>query len=193
MKTLLLILIILITLVLCGAAALFAVRRLSVELSTPVLIPTVGVIPASTPTNAPPPIQTTVTSASPNGGPFAGEFAGTLVADNATSAPITLALTQSGQTVSGVMSIGEGLVIDGGSCGQQPVPSGEQRASGQVDPNDPNHLAAAANFSVSGVTIAVELDANLSTDGNSLETAAAIRLPFLCGRTPSISGLLTRR
>ena len=129
----------------------------------------------------------------PAGGGFNGVFSGTLSGDNGSTAPATLSLTQTGLSVSGRLSIGEGLVIDGGSCGAQAVPPLEQNAAGTVDPANPNHLQTTGSIPVAGFTIGVTLTADLAADGQTLVARADLDLPFLCGRDPAISGTFARQ
>jgi hypothetical protein len=112
--------------------------------------------------------------------------------DDESSAPVTLTLAQDGPAVSGTITVGEGLFLDGGNCGATAVPAGTKSASGEVDTTTPNHLDAGASFDAQGFTIALDLDADLSADGQTLTAEATIDLPFLCGRDPVITGTFTR-
>ena len=124
---------------------------------------------------------------------FNGAFAGTLTSDDGSTAPVNLNLTQTGSTVAGDISIGEGLTIDGGNCGAQAIPAGSRSVSGQVDPSNPNHIEVSAGYEVQGFTITAELIADLAPDGNSLTGQIDLSLPFLCGRNPVITGSLARQ
>jgi hypothetical protein len=137
------------------------------------------------------PVQSTPIPLTP-GEPFDGTFSGTLNSNDGSQAPVTLVLVQEGAAVTGEITIGEGLSLDGGSCGAQAVPAGAQRASGQVDPANPNHLNAGATYIIQGFTITLNLDATLAGDGRTLTTNATIDLPFLCA-DPAISGTFTRQ
>lgn len=123
---------------------------------------------------------------------FTGRFDGVLMGDNNSSAPARLELVQDGSTVSGTLSLGEGLFVDGGNCGAMPVPAGAVGATGQIDPGNADHLDAAAVFFVQGISITVDLDAELGNAGDSLGASAVIDLPLLCGRDPGISGSFGR-
>ena len=160
--------------------------------ATPTLaaLPPVGSTPGA-PTD--PGTGATVAPVAPSGGGFNGVFSGTLSGDNGSTAPATLNLTQTGQSVSGLLSIGEGLVIDGGTCGAQAVPALEQNAAGTVDPANPNHLQTTGSIPVAGFTIGVTLTADLAADGQTLSARADLALPFLCGRNPAISGSFARQ
>lgn len=127
-----------------------------------------------------------------SGGIFAGKFEGYLTGDRASRAPITLELTQAGSVVSGDITIGKGLVVDGGVCGVAAVPAGEQSAKGMVSARNPRHLDAAADLTVQGLDIQIELDGDLSADGKTLSAVATIDLPWLCGGDPVIEGTLDR-
>lgn len=124
---------------------------------------------------------------------FNGVFAGTLTSDDGSTAPVTLDLTQTGTTVAGDITIGQGLNIDGGNCGQQAVPSGSRSVTGQTDPSNPNHIEVTAGYNVQGFDVTAEFVADLSGDGNTLNSQIAIKLPFLCGRSPVITGTLQRQ
>jgi len=125
--------------------------------------------------------------------PFNGSFAGTLSTDNGSSAPVSLALTQTGTTVSGDISIGDGLTIDGGNCGVQAIPAGGRAITGQTDPSNPSHIEASAGYDVQGITITAKLTADLSADGNAIAGRIDLDLPFFCGSDPVINGALVRR
>lgn len=161
-------------------------------IATPTLAPA-GVVPTLAPAPVDPAVQPTV---APIGGgaagPFTGTFEGTLQGDGGSSAPVTLTLAQDGASVSGEITVGQGLAVDAGNCGSAAVPSGAQRASGQADASDPNHLAAAATFDVQGISVTANLDARLDPATGALAAQAMIDLPFLCGRDPVISGTLAR-
>lgn len=200
MKYLLVLLIVIVAAVLCGAGLAVGswfFNEPSVQLAPP---PTIDPNLAPTPTAAveslPPelPVQLppTPVSAAP-GGPFSGLFAGTLLGSGGSSAPVSLELVQTGDSVTGTMNIGQGLVIDGGSCGSQPVPSGMQTAAGRTSSSNPYHLDAGAAFSVQGIAINIDLDADLSADGQTLSAQALVDLPFLCGVDPVLSGTFARQ
>jgi hypothetical protein len=168
-----------------------------------VLPPTIdaGLLPTPTPVAAvivsPPAIPTEaaafVGDPPAAGDPFTGTFAGTMTGSDGSSAPVNLELVQMGDNVSGIMQIGQGLVIDGGNCGRQAVPPGMQTAAGRTDPANANHLEAAAVVEVQGMTITILLSADLAADGRTLTSQATIDLPFICGPDPVITGALTRQ
>ena len=150
--------------------------------------------PPALPTAAPPVAATlpAVGGAGGSGG-YTGTFAGTLTSDDGSTAPVSLNLTQSGTTVSGDITIGDGLTIDGGNCGAQAIPAGSRSVSGQVSPSNPNHIEVSAGYEVQGLTITGNLRGDLAADGNSLSGQIDLSLPFLCGRNPVISGSLARQ
>lgn len=127
-------------------------------------------------------------SANTSGGLFAGTFEGYLTGDDNSRAPVVIDLVQNGRTVSGTIDVERGLVVDGGRCGSAAVPAGSQAAAGQVSARNPRHLDAAASFEVQGITVRVDLDADMAADGDSIEAVAKIDLPWLCGRDPVVSG-----
>jgi hypothetical protein len=191
-------------LIICGGAGLLAYTWFTTSSSATLPPAPVDLPLLPTPTlvndgNGPvtlPPVVATPAQATPGlptpAAPFNGTFLGTLTAGNGTTAPVTLALTQDGTAVSGDIAIGDGLSLDGGSCGAQPVPAGTQRASGQTDPANPNHLDAGATFIVQGFTITLDLDADLSVDGRAMSAVATIDLPFPCN-DPLITGSFVRQ
>jgi hypothetical protein len=197
MRNLLILLLVVVALLACAAGSILLARgwfdlRTAQSVSP---APTVVVVPAlPSPTAAAPVALPTVES--PGSGNtvtgFNGTFSGTLHGDNGSSAPATLELIQTGGNVTGRLNIGNGLVIDGGNCGVQAVPGGAQTAAGPVDPASPNHLESLGTISASGFSINVRLTADLAPDGQSLNARADLTLPFLCGRSPAISGTFSR-
>lgn len=131
-------------------------------------------------------------TATTSGGVYSGVFEGVLYGDRGSEAPVRLELTQDGRNVSGDITVGNGLLVDGGRCGLAAVPAATQTAEGRVSPADPYKLDAAAEFDVSGITVRLDLMSELSLDGQSLEAEANIDLPWLCGRDPAVSGLFER-
>lgn len=164
---------------------------------TPELLPTPTLAPTATPAVAQDPAAPPATigeGVSPaTGTGFSGTFAGTLVGDNGSSAPATLTLMQDGLTVTGAIAVGQGLLVDGGNCGQTAVPAGTVSANGQLDPANPSQLAASSMFNVQGLAIELALVGALSADGQTLTAEASIDLPLLCGRDPAISGSFVRQ
>ncbi len=123
---------------------------------------------------------------------FNGTFNGTLTADNGSTAPATLTLTESGGAVSGRLAIGDGLSIDAGTCGVVAVPAGEQDADGAVDPANPNRLATTVRMPAQGLTVVATMEAELLPGGRDIAARVAIDLPFFCGRDPGISGAFSK-
>lgn len=206
MKQLLALFLVLALLLTCGAASILLARgwftlRTTTTGAPPALpaAPTTGAQSAApTPTLAAlPPAQSDGTPAPIGGetaaGGFNGTFSGTLTGDNGSSATGTLTLTQSGNTVSGDLAIGPGLVIDAGTCGAQSVPQMAQTAGGVVESAAPNRLRTTSTIPVGGFTIGVVLTAELAPDGQTLAARADLDLPFLCGRDPSIGGTFNRQ
>ncbi len=196
---------ILVILLIFGAVLLavvaFAVASNLGNSAAPTLAPPQGnVIATPTPAAAalptlPPAVQPTAqpTVADGTTAPFNGSFAGTLSTANGSSAPVSLALAQTGTTVSGDISIGDGLTIDGGNCGAQAIPAGGRAVTGQTDPSNPNHIEVTAGYDVQGIAITAKLTADLSTDGNAITGRIDLDLPFFCGSDPVITGALTRQ
>lgn len=123
--------------------------------------------------------------------PFSGTFAGIVYGDNGSSAPLTLTLTQRGNTVEGTAVIGDGLEVNaGGFCGTAVVPATSATANGTTTNRQPRHLAANIPFQVSGMDITARATGDLTADGQELNFEVKIDTPFLCGRDPIISGTL---
>ena len=134
-----------------------------------------------------PPIETTAAT-----GPFDGIFYGWVNSDNGSRAPMVLDLTHKGSTVSGDIYLGEGLVVNGGICGEAAVPSGIQSATGTTDPRSPDMFSTAIGFEFSGLEIGVDITGQVAPDGESLSAEAQIDLPWFCGADPELSGTLLR-
>ena len=204
MKQLLALFLVLALLLTCGAASILLARGWFTLRTTttgaPPALPAAPTTPGGAPTPtlaALPPAQSDGTPAPIGGeavaGGFNGAFSGTLSGDNGSSATGTLTLTQNGDTVSGELAIGPGLVIDAGTCGAQSVPQLAQTAAGAIDPAAPNRLRTTNTIPVGGFTIGVVLTAELAPDGQSVAARADLDLSFLCGRDPSISGTFNRQ
>ena len=123
-------------------------------------------------------------------GPFEGTFQGTVYGDNGSKAPITLDLRHRGEAVTGTVSLGSGLYVDGGFCGAGYVPASSQVASGKASAKNPNVLNATTKFKVAGVNVKLLLNGEVSPDGEEIETRARIDLPWFCGGDPILTGTL---
>lgn len=127
-----------------------------------------------------------------SGGLFTGTFEGLLYGDDGSQAPIALELVQDGRVVTGDITVGRGLLLDGGNCGQAEVPATTRSAAGATTARTPRRLDANADFKVQGVAVTIDLGGDLSRDGKTLTAEARIDLPWLCGHDPIITGELTR-
>jgi len=125
-------------------------------------------------------------------GPYQGQFSGFVSGDHNSRAPIALDLTHEDDEITGKVTIGEGLFIDGGVCGSVSVPAAEQMVTGNTAPGHPDQLDTELTFNVSNLKITVELEGHISEDGEKIEAQAKIDLPWLCGRDPVIVGALER-
>jgi hypothetical protein len=182
------------------AAALFIVRTDTEALPAPtvdaVLQPTptpAGALPENVVPPAGGEAAATAVPVAPAAGGFNGLFAGALNSENGSSAPATLELSQSGETVTGRLTIDNGLTLDVGNCGTQAVPPGSQTAAGRVDATNPNHLQTQGTIEAGGFTIGVTLTADLAADGQSVAAQAALDLPLICGADPVIGGTFVRQ
>jgi hypothetical protein len=123
---------------------------------------------------------------------FAGTFEGVLRGDDGSRAPVTLELVQNGRAVSGEIAVGRGLIIDGGNCGLVEVPTTTQTATGATTARAPRLLSAETALKVQGLAITIDLDGELSRNGQTITAEARIDLPWLCGRDPVITGTFDR-
>jgi hypothetical protein len=96
-------------------------------------------------------------------GPYEGSFQGVAYGDNGSRAPLSLDLTHRGNVVEGRVSLGEGLYVDGGFCGQVHVPATTQYVEGQtVPPPRP----ARGVFCGAGIPVSTRRSAGCSGDGD---------------------------
>jgi hypothetical protein len=134
--------------------------------------------PASTAT--PRPISTLTAKPRP---PFEGTFEGTITGDAASEAPIALVLTQSGAEVSGTATLGEGLLVDvgGGLCGGvQAVPATNIPVTGSTSPTALTHIESRSDIDVGGLSVGVDIFADLEEEGELLVVQIALHPPFFC-------------
>lgn len=129
---------------------------------------------------------------STTGSPYDGIFYGYVHGDDASQAQIALKLDQQDEFVQGYLFLGEGLYVDGGICGGAYIPAGAQLISGEISPGNPNQLITSISFTVRNKDVSVNLTSELSADGEFLTAQAAIDLPWICARDPSLHGTLSR-
>ena len=134
-----------------------------------------------------------ISPASQTPGPFEGVFTGTVYGDNRSQAPITLELTQRGEDIQGSVLLGEGLYVDGGMCYAGELPATEQSLATKIKSDDPRRLATQLLFKVSNYQIAVDLESELSPNGQELIAVTSIDLPWFCGGDPVLRGELVRQ
>jgi hypothetical protein len=125
-------------------------------------------------------------------GPYEGVFSGYVSSEDGSQAPIALQLTQRGEEVAGVVSLGEGLYVNAGMCGGTNIPSSEQEFAVKTDPGKPDQLSTILTFNVSGYQIGVNLESLISADGNEITSQVNIDLPWICGHDPVLTGILYR-
>ncbi len=123
-------------------------------------------------------------------GPYEGVFHGTVYAPDGSSANMSLDMTHRNGIVEGTVFLGEGLTLDAGLCGTAAIPASSVVASGKTAAANPNKLAATSVFDVSGITVKVNLNSQIS--GDELGATATIDLPWLCGSDPVLTGTLHR-
>jgi hypothetical protein len=163
---------------------------------TPTLMPTPTLAPRATAVPSAPgavPAATAAVPADPAAGPFEGVFTGTVQADNGTSAPIRLALTQRGNVVAGTVSLDGGLEVNaGGFCGSVAVPATAFTFEETV-PATGRQVATTTTITAAGFDLEVALAATISADGQTLSAEAVIYTPAICPRDPVLSGTATRQ
>lgn len=125
--------------------------------------------------------------------PFEATFSGIIHGDKGTQAPLTLALTQVDDHISGTVYLDRGLYIAAGRCGGGYIPATVQSAEGEINRYKPNLIQTSTTFKVSGFRVSIELEGVLSSNGEVLATQAKIDLPWLCGRDPIIQGTLYKQ
>jgi hypothetical protein len=133
------------------------------------------------------------TQPAPATGPFTGTFTGTVNGDRGSKTTLTLDLTDQDHTIAGTTSLGGGLVINaGGLCGTAVLPTSTLWAEGSSTAKHPDQLNATTTIDVGSFIVTVDVDGDLSADGETLDLTAKINTPFMCGRDPIITGTLTR-
>lgn len=132
-------------------------------------------------------------SRGPAAGPFEGIFTGTVTGDSGSRAEITLDLTDRDNVVTGTAELGSGLVVDAGRvCGRAALPASTLTATGEKSPRRSNELTIEAPIDVGPFEVTIEVEGELSADGELLAAEAKIDVPWICGRDPVISGTLAR-
>jgi hypothetical protein len=173
---------------LTGGKGVFILRKFTLS-----LILTLGMLLlAAVNTPAADLAENPVSHASTTGSLYGGTFYGYVHGDNASQAQIALKLEPQDETFRGYVYLGEGLYVDGGICGGAYVPAGVQLISGEISPGNPNQLTTTMSFTVKNMDVSVDLIGELSADGEVLTAQAAIDLPWICARDPSLLGTLSR-
>jgi hypothetical protein len=126
-------------------------------------------------------------------GPYDGTFRGIVYGDKGSSAPLTMDLTHRGNQVEGKVSLGEGLYVNGGWCGNVNIPAVSTYVEGQTLRTNPNRLLTSPTFDVGGFELTVDFESNVSADGRTITAEAKVDLPWLCGRDPVLTGKAYRR
>jgi len=134
-------------------------------------------------------------NAAPQEGLFEGRFSGTVKGDAGSSSELILDLHQTELSVNGTATLGSGLKADPGGffiCpGVVDVPSGTVGVSGTVSESNPAHLEARSGLSAMGLSIGVDVLAEISADGRAMNLQMMLKLPWPC-RSPTFQGALTR-
>jgi hypothetical protein len=133
--------------------------------------------------------------AAPQEGLFAGKFSGNILGDAESSSELVLNLSQAGVSVNGTAGLGSGLKADASGffiCpGVVEVPSGTIGVSGTVSEDNPAHLEAKSGLSAMGLSIIVDVLADISADGRTINLQMMLKLPWPC-HSPTFQGILTR-
>lgn len=130
--------------------------------------------------------STQIAFASTNSGLYQGTFTGTAIGNCGTSAPLTLNLTQNGNSVTGTATIGNGIEVNTGNSpcpGLVSVPSGTMNFNGIVSRRDPRHLEATSDISILGMTITSDVVTKLSQDNNTMHIQLNLNIPWPCEST----------
>ncbi len=128
-----------------------------------------------------------------NSEPFEATFSGIIHGDKGSQAPLTLALIQEDDQISGTVFLDRGLYISAGRCGGGYIPATVQSAKGEINRYKPNQIQTSTTFKVSGIRVSIDLEGVLSPNGDVLTTQAKIDLPWLCGHDPIIKGTLYKQ
>ena len=123
------------------------------------------------------------------GGPFEGSFSGLVHGDRDSQAPMRIEMNQDGNDISGTVIIGRGLFVDAGRCGSGYIPSTVQFAEGEANNRQ---IKAETTVKVDGIKVTIELEGELSNDGEILEAAAKADIPWICGPDPVINTTLIK-
>jgi hypothetical protein len=134
-------------------------------------------------------------NAAPQGGLFEGKFSGIIKGDAESSSELVLDLHQTGLSVNGTATMGSGLKADASGffiCpGVVEVPQGTVDVSGTVSESNPAHLEARSGLSAMGLSIGVDVLAEISADGKTINLQMLLKLPWPC-HSPAFQGALTR-
>ncbi|MBE2222541.1 MAG: hypothetical protein IAF02_13420 [Anaerolineae bacterium] len=124
--------------------------------------------------------------------PFNGTFSGIAYADYKTSAPLTVAVTQDGDDITAHIDIEKGLKVNaGGLCGTVAIPATTISASSTNTAKNPNILTARVPFDLGGgVKVTADITGEISADGEELDIQVKVKTPFICGKTPVVTGEL---
>jgi secreted trypsin-like serine protease len=126
-------------------------------------------------------------------GPYEGTFRGTVYGDRGSSAPLVMDLTHRGNQVEGKVSLGEGLYVNGGWCGNVNIPAVSTHVEGQTQRLNARRLVTSPSFDVGGFKLTVDFESNIARDGQTITAEAKVDLPWLCGRDPVLTGKAFRR
>jgi hypothetical protein len=125
-------------------------------------------------------------------GPYEGTFRGAAYGDKGSSARLELELLHRGSNVTGTVSIGDGLHVDGGLCGAVDIPALSQSIAGETLGTDAHRMEANPVFEVGGLDLKVDFESNVSLTGNVISARVKIDLPWFCGRDPMLTARLYR-
>jgi hypothetical protein len=126
-------------------------------------------------------------------GPYEGTFYGIARGDRNSYALISLDLTHRGDWVEGILTLSEGLYVDGGICGAVNLPAAEQTVEGQTETKTPGHLEASPTLDVGSFDLTVDFESDVSEEGSIITAEAKVDLPWFCGRDPVLAATLYRQ
>ena len=121
--------------------------------------------------------------------PFNGTFTGIAYADYKTSAPLSIAVTQEGDDVTALINIEDGLKVNaGGFCGTIAIPASSLSASGIDTDDSADTLSTRIPFDIGGASVTAIINGEI--DGDQMDVSIKVKTPFICGKSPVITGEL---
>ena len=99
---------------------------------------------------------------------------------------------QRGNEVTFMVSICEGLYVDGGLCGAVEVPAIAQPFAGETMLKDERRMEANPVFDLGSFDLKVDFESTVSASGDAISARVKLDLPWFCGRDPALRATLYR-